>query len=59
MSAYSREELSEYGYQIETKHFLHKPFTPATLRSLVKSLLPNLKVPSQPIIPATEVTWYG
>ncbi len=59
MSAYSRQELEEHGYQIDAEHFLHKPFTPATLRTLVKSLLPNLKIPSQPIVPASEVTWCG
>jgi hypothetical protein len=59
MSAYSGQELAEHGYQIEAEHFLHKPFTPATLRSLVKTLLPNLKIPTQPILPATEVRWCG
>src|SRR6476660_1013307 len=47
MSAYSRQELAEHGYQIEAEHFLHKPFSPATLRSLVKRLLPHLKIPTQ------------
>ena len=59
MSAYSRQELAEHGYQIEAEHFLHKPFSPATLRSLVKTLLPDLKIPTRPILPATEVRWCG
>lgn len=59
MSAYSRKELADHGYRIETDHFLQKPFTPAVLRSIVKTLLLHLKIPSQPILPATEVTWCG
>ena len=59
MSAYSRQELAEHGYQIEAEHFLHKPFSPATLRSLVKTLLPDLKIQNHSVLPATEVTWCG
>jgi CheY-like chemotaxis protein len=59
MSAYSKQELMENGYQIEAEHFLEKPFTLTTLRTLVKTLLPDLKVPSQPILPASDVTWCG
>lgn len=59
MSAYTKQELDEKGYRIEAGHFLQKPFTLATLRTLVKTLLPNLKVPSKPILPATYVTWCG
>ena len=59
MSAYTKQELEENGYQIEAEHFLQKPFTLATLRSLVKTLLPNLKVPTKPILPAKYVTWCG
>lgn len=59
MSAYSKEELIEYGYRLDAEHFLQKPFTPATLRAMVKHLLPNLKVPSHPILPAADVTWCG
>lgn len=57
MSAYSRQELAAHGYEIEADNFLHKPFTPATLRRLVKTLLPDLKVPNEPIFPASEITW--
>jgi len=59
MSAYSRLELIENGYRLEAKHFLQKPFTPATLRGLVTSLLPDLRVPKNPILPSSEVTWCG
>ena len=59
MSAYTKEELVEHGYQIEAAHFLQKPFTLAILRSLAKTLLPDLKVPSKPILPAKYVTWCG
>jgi CheY-like chemotaxis protein len=59
MSAYSRLELTEHGYRLEAKHFLQKPFTPATLRGLVTSLLPDLRVPKNPILPSSEVTWCG
>lgn len=59
MSAHSLPELTEKGYTIQAKHFLQKPFTPAALRGLVRMLLPGLKVPTHPILPATEVTWYG
>jgi CheY-like chemotaxis protein len=59
MSAYTKHGLEEYHYQIEAEHFLQKPFTLETLRSLVRMLLPNLKVPSKPILPASYVTWCG
>ncbi len=59
MSGYSVEELASMGYELEVPHFLQKPFTPQMLRTMVKQLLPNLKVPSQPILPATDVTWWG
>ena len=59
MSAYTKQELEANGYQIEAEHFLQKPFTLATLRSLAKTLLPDLKVPSQPILPASYVMWCG
>lgn len=59
MSAYTKQELDEYGYRIEAGHFLQKPFTLEILRTLVKTLLPHLKVPSKPILPATDVTWCG
>lgn len=59
MSAYSRKELAEQGYQIEAKHFLQKPFSHATLRGLVQGLMPDLKLLKNPIVPCTEVTWYG
>ena len=59
MSAYSPAELASMGYKVEVAHFLQKPFTPDTLRSLVRTLLPDLKFPEKPILPASDVTWWG
>ncbi len=59
MSAHAADELETHGYQLEAEHFIRKPFTPATLQALVQRLLPDLKVPSHPILPASDVTWYG
>jgi two-component system, cell cycle sensor histidine kinase and response regulator CckA len=58
MSAYAAHELSQHGYQLEAGHFIQKPFAPATLRTFVQQLLPDLKVPEHPILPASDVTWY-
>jgi CheY-like chemotaxis protein len=58
MSAYGATELDQHGYHLEAEHFIQKPFAPATLRAFVQELLPNLKVPSRPILPASDVTWY-
>jgi DNA-binding NtrC family response regulator len=60
MSAYSLPELAELGYTVETPRFLQKPFTPETLRAMVKELLPHLHIPSEPIRRDTdEVAWVG
>jgi len=59
MSAYSLQELTEQGYHVDVEYFLQKPFTPPTLRRLVHDLLPNLKIPSRPILPISAVTWCG
>lgn len=59
MSAYASDELDGHGYQLEAEHFIQKPFTPVTLRGFVQQLLPDLKVPDRPILPATDITWAG
>jgi DNA-binding NtrC family response regulator len=60
MSAYSVAELAEMGYKVEVPHFLQKPFTPETLRALMKQLLPHLHIPSDPVRRDTEeVEWVG
>ena len=59
MSAYAADELGAHGYQLEAEHFIQKPFTPATLRTFVQQLLPDLKVPDRPILPASDVTRHG
>jgi response regulator RpfG family c-di-GMP phosphodiesterase len=59
MSAYTTQELSEHGYHIQHQHFIQKPITPALLRSRVKTLLPDLKVSSKPILSATDIIWWG
>lgn len=59
MSAYSVTELAAKGYKVDVPHFLQKPFTPETLRTMVKQLLPNLQIPSKPILPPIDVTWCG
>jgi CheY-like chemotaxis protein len=58
MSAYAATDLDQHGYQLEAKHFIQKPFAPATLRAFVQELLPDLKVLDHPILPASDVTWY-
>jgi hypothetical protein len=60
MSAYSVAELAKMGYQIEVPQFLQKPFTTEALRALVKQLLPNLQIRSEPIRrDADDVAWQG
>ena len=59
MSAYSLKELLENGYKVEAHHFLQKPVKPGLLRETVQKLLPDLKVPSRPILPHSDVTWCG
>jgi DNA-binding response OmpR family regulator len=58
MSGYTRPELITHGYHLQADHFIQKPFAPATLRAFAQELLPDLKVPDRPILPASDVTWY-
>ena len=57
MSAYSIPELAIMGYKVEVPHFLHKPFTPETLRAMVKQLAPHLNIPRTLTLPADDVVW--
>lgn len=60
MSAYSMAELTAMGYKVEVAHFLQKPFTLETLRAMVKKLLPNLSILSEPSRTDFEdVNWVG
>jgi len=59
MSAYTTQELAENGYQLQSQHFLKKPITSAVFRATVQNLLPNLTVPTKPILPPSDVTWCG
>jgi CheY-like chemotaxis protein len=59
MSGYTVQELSANGYHIQAQHFIHKPITPGLLRARVQKLLPDLKIPSEPILPATDIVWWG
>ena len=57
MSAHSVAELAAMGYKVEVPHFLQKPFTPETLRAMVKELAPHLNIPRILTLPADEVMW--
>ncbi|MBA3753473.1 MAG: hypothetical protein H0X01_04910 [Nitrospira sp.] len=59
MSGYSVAELAAMGYEVQVPHFLQKPFTPETLRAMVKQLLPHLHIPRSLTLPADDVTWEG
>lgn len=57
MSAYSEAELVVMGYKVEVPHLLQKPFTPETLRAMVKRLAPHLNIPRSLTLPAEDVVW--
>lgn len=57
MSAHSLAELAVMGYKVEVPHFLHKPFTPETLRAMMKQLAPHLNIPRSLTLPAEDVAW--